>query len=395
MPANLQELESELRKDPKLRRFYELAREYQKQGRLDEAAVWCEKGLALNPSQWQARILLAQVYVAKGRLLEARTHVERVLLPLPDNVPANHLAADIYLSMGDHEKALRHYQVVELFEPGRAGVGEKIRELAAPAEAEPPPQPVAAPEPEPVPEPLEEEAEAAPPPPRLEAAPAQYEEEQVETAEVTPPDAELLELVPEEEEAVPTLLSLDEVQEVPAEQPEPLQELQREPEEVWEAATDTFEQEILQVQESVSEGEPDGVDAAELDQGPAPGPVVLPAEQQAAELQETAEAEELFAVEAPQSVEDSSPAFSTVTLAELYENQGYPEKAVEVYQRILLKDPESSGVREKVSQLLMRMAGEAPEGPAVRPEDIQKAMRQKRVMHLKNWLRRMREARHV
>jgi hypothetical protein len=93
--------------------------------------------------------------------------------------------------------------------------------------------------------------------------------------------------------------------------------------------------------------------------------------------------------------EDSAPAFSTVTLAELYENQGYPEKAVEVYQRILLKDPENSSVREKVSQLLMRMAGEAPEGPAVRPEDIQKAMRQKRVMHLKNWLRRMRETRHV
>ena len=40
MPPDLQELENELKKDPKLRRFFELAREYQKRGRLDEAAVW-------------------------------------------------------------------------------------------------------------------------------------------------------------------------------------------------------------------------------------------------------------------------------------------------------------------------------------------------------------------
>lgn len=399
MPPTVQELENELKKDPKLKRFYELAREYQKQGRLDEASVWCEKGLALNPSQWQARILLAQVYLAKGRLLEARTHVEKVLLPLPDNVPANHLAADVYLAMGDQEKALRHYQVVELFDPGRAGVGEKIRELTAPAET-PAPAPEA-PEPEPLPEPLpeppEEEAGGPPPPVSLAGEPDRSEEEQVETAEVTPPEAELLEVLPEEAEPEATLLSLPAVAEFEAPAPEPLEGLHRETEEVWEVATDTFEQEILQVQDQEPGLAEDPTGA--LQAGPEAVPVAEPTPARlkgaGAEVAETGEPEEVFEVETPAMGEDSAPAFSTVTLAELYENQGYPEKAVEVYQRILLKDPENSSVREKVSQLLMRMAGEAPEGPAVRPEDIQKAMRQKRVMHLKNWLRRMRETRHV
>ncbi len=35
MAPTLAELESELSRDPKSRRFYELAREYQKQGRMD------------------------------------------------------------------------------------------------------------------------------------------------------------------------------------------------------------------------------------------------------------------------------------------------------------------------------------------------------------------------
>lgn len=89
------------------------------------------------------------------------------------------------------------------------------------------------------------------------------------------------------------------------------------------------------------------------------------------------------------------PAFNTVTLAQLYESQGYPEKAVEVYQRVLLREPDNAEVRERIRALKRRMAGEAPEAPAVQEEDVRKAVRQKRIAVLQNWLTRVREASHV
>ena len=65
-PPTLAELEEELKRDPRSRRFFELAREYQRAGRLSEAMGLCEKGLATYPNHWQARLLLAQIYVTKG-----------------------------------------------------------------------------------------------------------------------------------------------------------------------------------------------------------------------------------------------------------------------------------------------------------------------------------------
>ncbi len=135
MAFDLAALEAELKRDPGSRRFGDLAREYQRLGRLEEAKDLCEKGLARYPNQWQARLLLTQIYVAKGKLPQAKEAVDRILMALPDHVAANHLAGDIYYSLEDRPRALRHYQIVELFEPGRPGVGEKIAELMSSASA--------------------------------------------------------------------------------------------------------------------------------------------------------------------------------------------------------------------------------------------------------------------
>lgn len=86
---------------------------------------------------------------------------------------------------------------------------------------------------------------------------------------------------------------------------------------------------------------------------------------------------------------------NTVTLADLYERQGYPEKAIEIYQRILLQDPENRAVHDKIASLMLRMAGEVPEGPPVHQEDVERALRRKRVTVLQDWLRRVREGSHV
>jgi len=93
--------------------------------------------------------------------------------------------------------------------------------------------------------------------------------------------------------------------------------------------------------------------------------------------------------------EETGGGLSTLTLAELYERQGYPEKAIEVYQRVLLKDPDNRAARDKIMALMHRMAGEEPGMPAVGQEDVEKALRMKRVTALQDWLRRVREGSHV
>ncbi|MEW5764781.1 MAG: tetratricopeptide repeat protein [Acidobacteriota bacterium] len=398
MASGPAELESEVQRDPKMRRFYELAREYQRLGRIEEAVVLCEKGLQLNPNQWQARNLLAQIFLAKGRFDEARVQVERVLLALPDNIPANHLAADLYYSLGDKARALRHYQVVDLFDPGRANVAERIQELAAetpaPEETAAESAPAAgeeAPGP-PLEEPPAESVPAADGEARESLSPAVSEEPAVEVGlqaeaqtatepvgaqvfeEVSKPEdwgseggqeSDLLEVLPSEPTPSVEVAPLSEQAESWADvAPEP-ESCEREALVENPPGEDTDRVETLQEGDDTQEAPtpPDSPDGLGL--SPEPDPSV------------------------------PGPAFSTVTLAQLYESQGYPEKAVEVYQRILLKEPDNADVRERIRGLKRRMAGEVPEAPAVQEEDVRKAVRQKRIAVLQNWLTRVREASHV
>jgi tetratricopeptide (TPR) repeat protein len=392
MAPTLAELEAELSRDPKSRRFYELAREYQKQGRMDEAMGLCERGLGNYPSQWQARILLAQLYIGKGRLEEARTMVERVLLPLPDNVPANHLAADIYRALGDSGRALKHYRIVDLLDPGRAGVEERIAELSGaqasatvPVSAVPSEPPAASP-----PEPAVGAAREEPPAPKMtlpeaepEAKPSAAGEAEAALSWSEPPapvDGGLEGRRPAEAPAAPSAppeggeaLFLQEGRESSG--PSPI-------EEEWLADTAAFGRELLNGEGLDSSGGPLAAEGAPVEET---GPLELGA----------AAGDEAEASAAFQQGEAAEEGLNTATLAELYEGQGFPEKAVEIYQRVLLRDPDNKAVRDKIQALLQKMAGETPEGPAVHQEDVEKALRKKRVVLLQDWLRCVREGSHV
>ena len=365
---SLADLENELKRDPRSRRFYDLAREYQKQGRFEEARDLCEKGLTFHPSQWQARILVAQIYVAQGNLEEGRQMVEKVLLAIHDSVPANHLAADIYNALGQRDKALRHYQIVELLEPGRAGVKGHLSELQpAPVAAPPPPPAKVPPDPEPIPQLQQEPARDLPQRPQV------LEPEPVRPAPV-PITMEPLPPAPAEPIPVPAeVLAVD---------------LPTDPEFPQEVPGDVSSfAEVLDPQ-----AEAEAVDLMGSD-------VQFPGAEEEPFMGGAFETVERTApkdADAPDSAQ--APPFagmSTFTLAELYEKQGYPEKAVEIYQRMLLQDPENVEVHGRIKALMHRIAGEAPEAPVVHQEDVEKALRQKRVMALQGWLRRVREDRHV
>ncbi len=372
---SLEELETELKRDPRSRRFYELAREYQKLGRLDRARDVCEKGLALHPSQWQARILLAQIYVSEGRLDEGRQMVEKVLLALHDSVPANHLAADIYWALGQRDKALRHYQIVDLLEPGRAGVQDRLAELQAPT---------------------------APPvsEPSLEAGQAEAEGLHAPPGEPSSPPPAMPD-DPGTQEAGDALPLVEGPLSASASEPPPSLSESNEsgpmPDAKWHAgeeAADVLGDDTASFAEILeSEG-------SEL---PSSGPPQVLAE----ELPPPATPPRGWAASAGQAEEEPSepdvepegaaapPGLNTFTLAELYEHQGYPEKAVEIYQRMLLQDPDNGQIHSRIQALMQRIAGAAPEAPVVHQEDVEKAMRQKRIAVLQGWLRRVREGRHV
>ncbi|MGC8724359.1 MAG: tetratricopeptide repeat protein [Acidobacteriota bacterium] len=396
MPMSLADLEKEVSRDPKIRLFFELAREYQKVGRIDEAQALCEKGLAIHPTRWPARILLAQAYLAKNEVAQAREMVERVLLALPDNVPANHLAADIYLLEGDRDRARRHYQIVELFDPGRPDVAEKLAQLASE------PEPAAGAEVHEQPAAVEaipssgagrEEADVAP---RTSEATTGGEPARADgggkNSAVEPAahaaaggDSSAPLLVPGNEgmdaPEITATPSLKEKQEVPpekGEQKDQLWEGDSGTQDDWDVATASFEREVLQSAPAEASGE-----EAHFEAG-----LVLP---EPPGREDGARGE---VVEEP--AEQAEGGFNTVTLAALYEAQGFPEKAIEVYQRILIRDPENKEVRGRIRLLMQQIAGAQPEeSPPVHQEDVQRALRRKRVLALENWLRRVREEGYV
>jgi tetratricopeptide (TPR) repeat protein len=388
MALNLADLEEELKRDPKSRRFYDLAREYQKLGRLDDALGLCERGLTFHPSQWQSRILLAQLYLAKGRLEEARQMAERVLLPLPDNVPANHLAADIYRALGNNEKALRHFKIVELLEPGRAGVKDRIAELSADS----PSAPLA--------EAKRQDREASP---QESDVPEGAQPSLTEEAREEPRGVPELDGLESREAGAPLSIPQEGIPSDPApeiEDPAEAKPKQEEADVDWGVDTAAFDRSVLE-----EEKDTDAFDAIlpqEEEEGPEIGGAP-PAEPDLRADWNVPPTEDQGLVDDRQYSEDAesfeqaedSGGMSTVTLAELYERQGYPEKAVEIYQRLLLREPDNQMIHDKIDQLMKRLAGEAPEGPPVHQEDVERALRRKRVSVLQDWLRRVREGSHV
>lgn len=352
-PASLSELEEELRQDPRSRQFFDLAKEYQKLGRIEAAQDLCEKGLLVFPNHWQARLLLSQIYVTKGKLDDGRQMVEKVLMAFHDSVPANHMAADIYWAMGEREKALKHYQIVDLLQPGQSGVAERLADLRdSPAL-------------------LREEAGDLP------SSGTEFEPLADSTPEIpalSPPSLEPAAIadagLPESEDDMET--GEHEASWIEAEAP--ASEL--------DADTASFST-VLDHQEEQAQNVP-------VMDSDSPGESLKATDDVADDVEELASSSDH-----PESPEDGPPGLNTFTLAELYEKQGYPEKAVEIYQRMLLHQPDNPVIHGRIRDLMARMAGEAPEAPGVHQEDVEKAMRQKRVLVLQGWLRRVREGRHV
>ena len=450
MPEGISDLERELQRDPRSRKFYDLAREHQKAGRLTEALRVCESGLKNNPNMAQARVLQAQLLLASGNLQAAKASVQRALLVLPDNVAANHLAAEIFWGLGETAQALKHYQIVHLFDPARDGVAERIHALTTPPV--PPPEVVPSTEVEAI---LGEAPQADPEKPsELDYVSSDQEEAPIPAAQGEPVLGEANRQGPGESTEQPAGAALDGAEDplaagekaVPSER-EPLPVAEEEAlfgEEPQEAPVEGFEipvemevseskgsEELETIEEAPllpptpSEALDTGVDAfedlgtddgglgeglldigGELPWSGEPEEVLVPDRSPSPEIPAFPIREEppspmngatlrTMPIVKPPSEPPSADSLSTLTLGRLYEQQGYPEKAVEVYQRLLIRNPDDSQILGRIQALRDQMERGAVEPGLVDQDEIRRALRQRSIRALNDWLRRMREERHV
>jgi tetratricopeptide (TPR) repeat protein len=164
--ARTGELRRKLEKDPGSRLFAQLAEELRKDGKHDEAISVARKGLEKNPNYPSARLTLARALLDSGRPAEARPELESIVKASPDNIMASRLLGDALAELGETAQALQQFEKTLRISPGDKAVLERIAELkgrlAAPAPA-----------PEAVPEPLAAtSASASPVVPVEEPAPA-------------------------------------------------------------------------------------------------------------------------------------------------------------------------------------------------------------------------------
>ena len=125
------ELRKKLEKDPGSRLFAQLAEELRKEGKHEEAIGVASKGLEKNPNYPSARLTLARALLDSGRPREALPELEQVVKSSPDNILASRLLGDTLEDLGETAQALQQFERTLRLSPGEKPLIEKIADLRA------------------------------------------------------------------------------------------------------------------------------------------------------------------------------------------------------------------------------------------------------------------------
>ncbi len=112
LSPELAKLTEKLAKDPKSKLFLPLAEEYLRLGMLDEAEMVLRDGLTTHPTFLSARVALGKVCLQKGAPVEAQAEFEAVIRLSPDNFWVQRRLARIYADTGQWQAALNCCSVV-------------------------------------------------------------------------------------------------------------------------------------------------------------------------------------------------------------------------------------------------------------------------------------------
>ena len=141
------ELRKKIDKDPGSRLFAQLAEELRKEGQFDEAIAVARKGLEKNPNYPSARLTIARALLDSRRPGDARAELEQVVKASPDNIMASRLLGDALDDLGESAKALHQYEQTLKLAPGDKALLERIGEVNLRLRAAAYVAPEAAPEP--------------------------------------------------------------------------------------------------------------------------------------------------------------------------------------------------------------------------------------------------------
>lgn len=171
-PERLRALQSRWDSDKTSRVFVQLAEEYRRVGRTEEALAILAEGLTSNPNYLAAKVVQGRCHLDLGRAKDAIRELEGVIARDPTQMVAYKLLVEAHLVEGDGEEArkrLRIYSLLNDSDPEIAELRRRIGELGR-KHRDPEDTFVGALRPEPAPAPAPEAPvavePAAPPAPR-------------------------------------------------------------------------------------------------------------------------------------------------------------------------------------------------------------------------------------
>jgi tetratricopeptide (TPR) repeat protein len=371
--SEIAKLTGRISKDPKSKLFVPLAEEYKKAGDIEMAIHVLLEGLKNNPDYIIARSSLGKLLLAKGDLAGAQKEFEDVVRSVPDNVMAQKKLGDIFILQSKPLDALSHYQIALSLNPGDEELTSLISNVEAGRDVTTKIQSSAAkttagqainPEP------------AAPGPVRPQKA-----NDELNTPDENASVSQAISPTPFRETAQATVFSMtetEEPEEVLIVEPLEAEDSVQEPLSAGLVLPESPEPKIVP---SVVDEESFDFDLSAGDQLPDEQAVSLDiraeaeqftvgdrgtittgvsAEIGADELIETVfedEVSEKIPETSFEGVSGTSDDFTTDTLAELYISQGFFEKAIEIYERMLVDRPDSRGLQEKLSWVRAQFAG--------------------------------------
>jgi tetratricopeptide (TPR) repeat protein len=305
-PANnpkIEELRFRVKTDPKSRLFFPLAEELRKADQFAEAEQVLRTGLAYHPTYLSAWVSLGRVLRDADKHRDAVEALSRALVVDPGNVVAARLLADSYLDLGDKLEAIKKYKLVRALLPDSdeeldAVIERLDRDLNAPAAP-----------------PFMSIADQTHPPAPLEAPFATTDSKMFAEAEAA---------VVEEQKVGESTADLEPMRAKHTESP-------------FEEPVTDYTAAAVQIEH------PPGVHIE-----PAPVAAEVPAP-----WTEEEPASDVFApAEAPPPESSAADdATKTLTMADLYVQQGFADKAREIYQSILKREPGNADVRRKLDAL--------------------------------------------
>ena len=315
----VEELRFRLKSDPKSRIFFPLAEELRKIDQFDQAEQVLRTGLTQHPTYLSAWVSLGRVLHEAKKNHDAVEALGKALQLDPGNVVAARLLADSHLDLGDKLEAIKKYKLVRALLPSDDEELEAIierldQELNAPKAA-----------------PFMWQADQTNPPSTVEAPFATPDSQAFADAEAA---------LAEENTVGDTTADIEPMRVAHEESP-------------FEEPTTDYTAASVQVEQ------PKGVHIE-----PAPPAAEVPAP---AVDEETAS--EVFAPsEAPPAAPPAADVANTVTMADLYVRQGFSDKAREIYETILRREPDNRDVREKLDNLRHPLppADGRGEGPGAR-----------------------------